>query len=247
MTFIHDLIPLQVGPLPRRLAAWIFVRAALAVTSVVITVSQQSREHLLNTFHLSPEKVVVVDYPTDSDRADRIMTTRARYGQDARVLFVGRFASHKNLERLCVAWQTTDAIAEGAQLELIGGNPAHIRRLSKFIEHHRLRSIRLMGPCTEEEFDFALATSRALVMPSLVEGYGLPAYEAAATGLPVAVAPTGALVHLPESAAVQFNPRDLRSISRGIDTAFHRRPHAGFRIGRGGLYRGFIDALARAC
>jgi glycosyltransferase involved in cell wall biosynthesis len=246
LTFVHDLIPLQIGSRARRIGAWTFLKATLALSNVVLTDSAGSRDDLIATFHFPAERIVVVNYPTDGPRADRIIRIRRSLGQDLRVLYVGRFGLHKNLERLCLAWQMTDAIAEGGELSLIGGTPKEVRRLRHFIKSNGLRSIKVAGPHSEAELDIAMATSRALVLPSIVEGYGLPAFEAAATGLPVAVARTGAMTSMPESVAVQLDPYDLKSISHAVDTAFHRESHHGFRISTGQLYRPFLDALALA-
>jgi glycosyltransferase involved in cell wall biosynthesis len=72
--------------------------------------------------------------------------------------------------------------------------------------------------------DRLLASSRALVLPSLEEGYGLPAFEAAASGLPVAVSRTGAMTELPDTLAVQFDAEDVGSMTHAIDEATSRTP-----------------------
>jgi glycosyltransferase involved in cell wall biosynthesis len=59
-------------------------------------------------------------------------------------------------------------------------------------------------------------------MPSLEEGYGLPAFEAAATGLPVAVSRTGAMVELTDDVAVQFDASDEDAILHAIDEVTER-------------------------
>ena len=67
-----------------------------------------------------------------------------------------------------------------------------------------------------------MVTSTVLVMPSLVEGYGLPAFEAASIGLPVAVSRTGAMGDLPGEVAEFLDPVDESSIARAIDRAAAR-------------------------
>ena len=61
--------------------------------------------------------------------------------------------------------------------------------------------------------DQLLATSRALVLPSLEEGFGLPAFEAAASGLPVAASRTGAIRPFRPEVAVLFDPLDAAADS----------------------------------
>jgi glycosyltransferase involved in cell wall biosynthesis len=55
-----------------------------------------------------------------------------------------------------------------------------------------------------------------LVFPSLGEGFGLPALEAMACGLPVAAAREGALPEVLGGAGALFDPRDPRDIEATV-------------------------------
>jgi glycosyltransferase involved in cell wall biosynthesis len=106
----------------------------------------------------------------------------------------------------------------GGRLELVGGWPGEVERLRARVGP----GVELRGTCSEEELDHLLATSRALVLPSLEEGFGLPAYEAVASGLPVAVSRTGALAELPAGRASVFAPVDEAGLAAAIDEAAAR-------------------------
>jgi glycosyltransferase involved in cell wall biosynthesis len=62
-----------------------------------------------------------------------------------------------------------------------------------------------------------MAASRALVLPSLEEGFGLPVAEAMAAGLPVVCSKGSALEEVAGDAALLVDPHDRRSITSGID------------------------------
>ena len=83
--------------------------------------------------------------------------------------------------------------------------------------------------CSEEELDRLLVRTQALVMPSLEEGYGLPAFEAAAAGVPVAASRTGAMTELPPEVAVLFDARSENQMTQAIDLAT-ARPRVGPRF-----------------
>ena len=75
--------------------------------------------------------------------------------------------------------------------------------------------IEVRGFLSEPELDRLLATSRALIQPSLEEGYGLPAVEAAAAGLQVAASRTGFAPEIPVDLVTFLDPRDERSMASG--------------------------------
>jgi glycosyltransferase involved in cell wall biosynthesis len=58
-----------------------------------------------------------------------------------------------------------------------------------------------------------VAHARLFVVPSLVEGFGLPALEAMALGTPVAVADTPALGEVTGTGALRFDPMNPARLS----------------------------------
>ena len=83
-------------------------------------------------------------------------------------------------------------------------------------------------------------------MPALEEGYGLPAFEAAATGLPVAVSRAGAMVELPHEVAVHFDAEDVESMRRAIDEVTGRIPGEPSDLHAPLLGRAVLSAAASA-
>jgi glycosyltransferase involved in cell wall biosynthesis len=58
--------------------------------------------------------------------------------------------------------------------------------------------------------------ARAVVMPSLAEGFGLPVAEAMALGVPVATSDRGALAETAGDAALAFDPADMPDIATAL-------------------------------
>ena len=75
--------------------------------------------------------------------------------------------------------------------------------------------------------DAALAAlyrgARALVFPSLYEGFGIPVLEAMASGAPVVTSRGGATEEVAGGAAVLVDPLDVEAIAAGIEEANARR------------------------
>src|SRR5262249_10553965 len=56
----------------------------------------------------------------------------------------------------------------------------------------------------------------AFVLPSLMEGFGLPAIEAMACGAPVIVSNRGALPEVVDNAGIVFDPSDQAALERSL-------------------------------
>jgi glycosyltransferase involved in cell wall biosynthesis len=219
VTLIHDTIPLRHGGnSATRLLKKAFFVAAARVSTHILTVSQLSCSSIVADLGVERERITILKYPIDEIRVRRIVDLRRDIKPRRQLLYVGRFARHKNLQRLCVAFGGSDFSHQGGRLRLVGGTPAEAEVLRRWLAGRGLTGIAVAPACGESELDQLLAESSALIMPSLEEGYGMPAYEAVAAGLPVAVTPTGAMPGLPRNRSVFFDPLDVRDIQRGIDT-----------------------------
>jgi glycosyltransferase involved in cell wall biosynthesis len=72
------------------------------------------------------------------------------------------------------------------------------------------------GRLDDREWAAVLANASALVYPTLYEGFGLPAIEAAASGTPVVCAPVGSLPEVLEDAAVWCEAPTTPAIAAGL-------------------------------
>jgi glycosyltransferase involved in cell wall biosynthesis len=241
VTIIHDTIPLRYGgSRASRRAKRMFFVASARLSTHVLTDSAFSRRRIVEDLGVAPEKISVMAFPQDRERARRIVGARATLGQEERLLYVGRFAPHKNLDRLARAFATTSFAHNGGTLLLVGGSKDEAAQL----QARSPESVEARDGCSEEELDRLLATSSALVLPSLEEGYGLPAFEAVAAGLPVAVSRTGALTDLPPERASFFDPLDETGMAAAIDAATARKASGPVEFD-GRLAGVVLDALIR--
>jgi len=223
VTVVHDTIPLRFERhRPARMLKKAFFEAACRLSTRIVTVSPWSRDSIVRDLGVRPSKIVTATLGVEPERGSRIRAIRERDKRVEQVLFVGRFAPHKNLERLCRAFQLTAFRRNGGRLLLVGGTDAETGALSVWVAGARIAGVDVRAACTEAELDELLATCRALVQPSLEEGYGLPAVEAAVVGVQVAVSRTGYAAEIPASLASFLDPLNEHSIAAAIDTAVAR-------------------------
>lgn len=223
LTFVHDTIPVRLEPRRAvRFAKRFFFRLACRLSALIITVSAWSRDSIVRDLAVPRSKIVIASLTVDAARVERIHLLRRSAIHRDEVAYVGRFAEHKNLHRLCRAFQSTAFHHRGGRLLLVGGNDDEVTAMSTWIGRHRLTGVDVRGRISESELDELLATCRALVQPSLEEGYGLPAVEAAAVGLQVAVSRTGYATEIPTDRVTFLDPLDEDSITSAIDAAVAR-------------------------
>lgn len=202
---IHDAIPSLFPELsaaqPRLLERRI--RALTAVADRFVTVSRAARDQILAAFELPPSSVV--------DCGAAITALTPGDGHLPRGLEPGRFylfcglaEPRKNLPRLISAWR-----ASGTPYPLVLTGPDHdVTRSEPGIVilpyQHRPVLIDLMRH------------ARALLFPSLAEGFGLPVVEAMALGTPVLTADIRATAEVANGSALLVDPLDEGAIASAI-------------------------------
>jgi glycosyltransferase involved in cell wall biosynthesis len=218
VTTVHDTIPFRyppsraLAPLMRAYIAWMARHSTLVVTD-----SEFSKRSLQEDLGLDPERIMVLELAIDHDSADRVRARRACAPRAERVLFVGRDAPHKNLDRLVLGFGASDFAAQGAVLTLAGVDGPAVERLRALAAQHHVR-VELPGIVSQADLEHLLATTTLLAQPSLEEGFGLPVAEALAAGVPVAISTAPALLEITRDMAVEsFDPLDVGAIAAAID------------------------------
>lgn len=143
------------------------------------------------------------------------------------VLTAGGAARRKNLEGLAAAWQQVARARPDLTLALAG--PEHPRRTELF---KGLPRVRLLGRLPDEMMPGLYAAASAVVVPSLYEGFGLPALEGMAAGVPVVAADTTSLPEVVGDGGLLVAPTG-EGLAEGILHACSDDPEVAFIVARG--------------
>jgi glycosyltransferase involved in cell wall biosynthesis len=140
------------------------------------------------------------------------------------VLALGTREKRKNLPTLVRAYGTAMATIEPAERHgsrlVIAGAPgnddpaitAAVDALPADLRHQVL----LLGTVTETRKQALLRGARALVYPSLDEGFGLPILEAMAAGTPVVASTAGSIPEVAGDAAILVAPDDVDTLASSL-------------------------------
>lgn len=179
---------------------------------LVLTVSEFSRRELIELLGADPLRVKVVPNGVEerfTPAADPEPAGR-RYGL-ARpyVLAVGTSSARKN--HLALVVSTAALNRQGIDLVIAGSDRGYLRGSAD--------GPRRLGYVSEADLPGLYAGARALAMPSLHEGFGLPCLEAMAAGTPVVIAPQGALPETCADAALRADPADGQAFAAALLSA----------------------------
>lgn len=236
---MHDTLPLEhpelVFPTRQGRAAWKLKETVAArMADRIVTVSETSQRFLMKRFRLAEDRLRVVgEGPAavfrplkDAPEADGVLE---RYGLSpgaTYLLYVGGLSPHKNLPRLIEAF--AKAAPAEAFLVLVGDFKdvfhTHVPEIRQTIARVGLDDrIILTGFVPDEDLVYLYSRAYALAFPSLMEGFGLPAVEAMACGVPTAASRAGSLPEVVGDAGVLFDPLDIDSIAEALRGLFDDR------------------------
>jgi glycosyltransferase involved in cell wall biosynthesis len=134
------------------------------------------------------------------------------------ILSVGAILNRRCLPELLRAVARLRDRHPGLVLEVVGDNRTHPRLdTGTLIASLGLRdNVRLTGFVDDRELALRYAAADVFVSLSEYEGFGLPALEAAARGVPLVVGQPPSLGEIFKDAAIVVGPRDEEAIAQGI-------------------------------
>ena len=217
LQWLHDAIPLHfaknAGERALRLR---YLRRIVQTSDALLVDSQHTARCAIEELNADVEKIRQITFPVDSDLAKLVAARRELLEPEDRLLYVGRFAAHKNTKRLVAAFEISEFARNGGRLHLVGGSDAEISAMNRSCVSARSRIV-IEGSVPRGRIVDLLASSAGLIQPSLEEGFGLPVWEARTVGLPVIAANAGSLPELITDATNLFDPRDVNAMSFAID------------------------------
>ena len=234
---IHDLVPLRLPYMTLDNKRYIFrlLQALVARADHIVTVSEYSRRDIMALFGV-PEHRITNTYqavtlsprglaPSDAEVAEQVGNL---FGLDAGeyYLFVGALEPKKNVTRLIDAYA-----ASGSRRPLViaGGegwqNKGDLERINdtrfgfwRIADNtvSAYRQVRRIPYLPAEQLVLLLRGARALLFPSVFEGFGLPVLEAMTVGTPVMTSNRTSLPEVAGDAALLVDPTDLGAMTRAI-------------------------------
>ncbi|MEO8627621.1 MAG: glycosyltransferase family 1 protein [Betaproteobacteria bacterium] len=218
---VHDItlvaIP-EVSGAAKYLYAYIFYKLIRFRADAVFFVSRFSQREFSARIGVPRglNRVIYNGVAQEWFEAGRNVTTVRKSGEQF-IVYVGNVKPHKNLRRLISAFGSLiNRIPH--KLVIIGRNRG-FRIGEEGIEDFAKPlgdRIRFAGAVDGAVLRSSVAQASFLVLPSLYEGFGLPALEAMAAGCPVVAARIPSLMEICGDAAAYFDPLDEDEIAESM-------------------------------
>lgn len=249
---LHDLVPLKLpyATLDRKRTYFRIIEQCVRDADHICTVSESSRNDIIAQFGIAPDRITntyqsapipaaLATAPTEDSDALGIFGLKYR----GFFLYFGAIEPKKNVGRLIEAYLSTHsetplvivgARAWQSERDLALVSAAAGEAESAFGRHIAQRIVRL-DYLPRTLLLRLVAGAKAVVFPSLYEGFGLPVLEALQLGTPVITSDTSSLPEVAGDAALLVDPYDTMAISRAIltldrDAALCTRMSEGGRI-----------------
>lgn len=254
---LHDLVPLRLPftSLEDRGYYDRLVRTCLDTADHICTVSERSRRDILALFDVDPFRVTntyqaVVSVGQVETLSDYEIAGRLRSLFDLTVggyfLYFGAIEPKKNLGRLLEAYLAADldtplvvvgprAWKADQELRLLeGGHGVRLRGADRIRRIDHLPRPHLMT---------LVRGAKAVLFPSLYEGFGLPVLEAMSFGVAVMASTAGALPEIAGDAALMVDPYDVGEMTDALRRLDADAALRG-RLGRAGKARAEAFSMA---
>lgn len=218
---VHDLAPAMElykyhANILDRLEARLQLKRLNKIATRLITGSKYTAKKISDLGRVNPSLIEIIPNGVRRD----VFYTMAKKQEGDYILYVGGFDRRKNLDRLLKAHALI--VSMGYRNKLVfAGNTGLNKKLyydmKPLISNNRLEErVEVILSPSDDDLRRLYNEARVCVLPSIIEGFGLPVLEAMACGCPVASSNAASLPEVGGDAAIYFDPYDVNDMAEKI-------------------------------
>lgn len=207
----------------------------------VITISEFSKNEIIKLYGTNPNKIEVVYPAIDKDifhgkvPKTKQLSVKRKYGiKGSFLLYWGTLQPRKNIPKLIEAFSQ---IKQTKLKLVICGKKGWL--YDQILDQSKKLGISdrviFTGFAQNDDLPALIKASRAFVLPSLYEGFGIPPIEAQAVGTPVVVSEISSLPEVVGDSGIYINdPDSVISIKNALEKALSLSPSERIKIIKAG-------------
>jgi glycosyltransferase involved in cell wall biosynthesis len=232
---IHDLTHIMDRTFRRTLASLVYARPMLAIATRkadhIIADSEFTKRQIVARLRVAPEKVAVIylgvsPYFRARNHEEAFQeASSALQLQRPYILYVGMLKPHKNIPTLIRAFAL---LRERRKLEhqlvIVGDDPKWKEGLVSLCSQLGIAGhVSFFPRLAHAILPQVYAGADLMVMPSFIEGFGLPVLEAMACGTAVVCSRAASLPEVAGDAAEYFEPSNVEDLAAGLERVLGSR------------------------
>ena len=203
-----------------RLAYHAVFANAIKKARKIIAVSQFTKKQITEYYSVPSEKITVVYegfknlYGT-IDKHEALEHVKQKFGiTKPFLLYVGVWRRYKNLPMLAQAFDKLKNRSLNMELVLAGEPDAFYPEIKEEVLSIKYKGdIKAVGRVSDEDLKLLYNAATLFVLPSLIEGFGLTALEAAACGTPIVCSDIPTLREVMGQGAEYFDPHNVENMT----------------------------------
>lgn len=190
------------------------------VSKLVITISESSKRDIEHFLPGARGKVIVTPLASRFKAID--ILDEDELSQEPYVLVIANLTPNKNISRV------VEALAmlrdNGRVVNLLHIGVDLYGELARAVSEHNLfGQVKSLGKVDDDSLRTAARSCLCIIVPSLYEGFGMPAIEAQALGVPLICSDRSALPEVAGNAALMFDPSNTSELSGCISRLIEER------------------------
>lgn len=189
-------------------------KRALRRADVVMAISEETKRSVIRLFGVPDERIIVIhlSHVPLGEKKEALPVP------DYFFLFAGVLKERKNVAGIIKAFALFAKTNTTYELLIAGKQSgAYAESLFQLVRTLGVeKRIRFVGYVSDAQLTYLYSKARALVFPSLIEGFGMPVLEAMSMGLPVITSSQGALAEVAGDAALLVDPRYPEDIAAAM-------------------------------
>ncbi|MEW6094915.1 MAG: glycosyltransferase family 1 protein [bacterium] len=191
----------------------------------IISISHHSKNYIIESLKIPEERIRVIylgvseKYHPINDK-NILHNIQKKYNIDRKyILYVGNLEPHKNILRLIEAfYELKNNTNCEYNLVIVGKKSGLYEEIFKKVKELKLeKDVIFTNEVPEEDLPSLYSGAEVFVLPSLTEGFGLPAVEAMACGTPVIGSNTTSIPEIVKDAGILVNPLNVAEITQAME------------------------------
>lgn len=207
----------------KRLGYKFVINQAIKNAQKIITVSQATKNEIIDHSNLNKDKIIVIYEGVDKKLIN--IKNKNTLIKNPYFLYIGNAYPHKNLNRLIDAFAKVlnNNKSTGLNLVLVGKEDYFYRKLRKRVKDEKLdSSIIFYGQASDQELANLYQNAKALIIPSLMEGFGLPLLEAMENECLILASEIPVFKEVCGDAALYFDPYNINNMVEKINKVYYK-------------------------